>query len=148
VTPNIYAMPSEDDEWMASMREQAGLHRPYTAPGRGTTKLSPPEEAAFRQWVATNRVPFNPDDPVADYDMRAYWRDVAARGGAGTAVNPNDHRLHFPDAYKTPYHQSFSAESIYATPQAPHWISGDRLQRPDGKIVFDEPAMVRARSGR
>ena len=133
-----YPRPTEDDTWMAGMREQAGLHKPYSKPGPYTTTLDPTEEQAFRAWVATNNIPFNPADPVADYDMRGYWRDVAAKGGAGTALNPNDHQVHYPDTYKTPYHQSFSAESRYATPQAPAWANDHQLTRPDGKVVFDE----------
>lgn len=155
-----YPKPSEDDVWMASMREQAGLHAPYTRTpvAQQFTQLTPDQEQAFRQWLATpivardrhgktvvSNIPFNPNDPISDYDMRGYWRDVAAAGGSGVSINPNDGKVHFPDDYKTAYHQSFSNESRYATPQAPHWIPGDRLQRPDGQIVFDEPAMVRAR---
>lgn len=138
-----YAAPSEDDEWMASMREQAAIHAPYAKAGPYMTSLTQPEELAFRQWLTANRVPFNPNDPVADYDMRGFWR--AAQQGdprAITAPNPNDGLIHFDDNWKTPYHQSFSAESQYATGQAPRWIGGDRLQRPDGQIVFDEPRAV------
>lgn len=135
-----YPRPSEDDVWMSGMREQAGLHRPYTAPGAAATTLEPQDEAAFRQWVATNGVPFNLNDPIADYDMRGYWRDIAAQGGNQTAVNPNDHQMHFPDTYKTQYHRSFSAESRNATSQAPRWNARDQLVRPDGKVTFDERA--------
>jgi hypothetical protein len=66
--------------------------------------------------------------------MRGFWQS----GGGGTAVNPNDNMLHFPDTYKTPYHQSFSAESQWALPNAPTWNSQDQLVTPDGRIVFDE----------
>jgi hypothetical protein len=145
LTDRSYLRPTEDEEWMAGMREQNFLHQPYARQGPTMTTLSPPEEAAFRQWVAANRVPFNPNDPIADYDMRRYWRDLASHGARETATNPNDNALHYPDTYKTPYHQSFSAESLYATPEAPRWVRGDRLQRPDGKVVFDEPAAVRHR---
>lgn len=143
MTAGEYPRPTEDQAWMAGMREQATLHQPYSRPGPYVTALEPQDEAAFRAWVQASGVPFNPADPVADYDMRGYWRDVVVPGGGATQVNPNDGRLHYPDTYKTPYHRSFSAESQYATPEAPRWIEGDRLQRPDGKIVFDERANSR-----
>ena len=57
-----------------------------------------------------------------------------------TAVNANDGMLHYPDTYKTPLHQSFSGESIYANPNAhpPMWNEQDQLVLPDGTVVFDE----------
>lgn len=104
-----------------------------------TTQLSPPEEQAFRSWVTQNRVPFNPVEPTQDYDMRGYWKSVAAQGGNQTAINPNDHQLHFPDTFKTPYHQSFSNESMYALPTAPRWVNDYQLVDPaTGTVVFDE----------
>ncbi len=47
--------------------------------------------------------------------------------------------MHFPDTYKTPYHKTFSNESIYALPTAPHW-EGDQLVDQNGNIVFDDTA--------
>lgn len=135
-----YPRPTDDELWMAGMREQNALHSKYAKPGPYATALSPQDEVAFRQWVSANRVPFNPNDQVSDYDMRGYWRDVAASGGSQTRVNPNDHQMHFPDTYKTPHHRSFSAESRYATDGAPSWVNDHQLALPDGKIVFDERA--------
>lgn len=82
------------------------------------TKLQPWEEAMFRLWVKANKIPFDPNNAVADYDMRGYWKalisgDPKAKQSASTG--------HFPDTWKTPFHQSFSNESIYRTPNAPHW---------------------------
>lgn len=138
LTGREYPRPSDDETWMAGMREQATLHQPYTAPGWQMTTLPPDQEAQFRQWLSANQVPFNPNDQVADYDMRGYWRDIAASGGTQTQVNPNDHQLHFPDTYKTPYHRSFSAESRNAAPGAPNWINDHQLALPSGKVIFDE----------
>lgn len=141
LTPRQYPRASEDDVWMAQMRERRGRNAPYAQAGPYETTLAPDEEAAFRQWLIANKVPFNPTDKVADYDMRGYYRDIASGGGNETAVNPNDHHLHFPDTYKTPYHQSFSAESRYAKPNAPVWINDHQLADPaTGRVVFDERA--------
>lgn len=137
LTGRTYAQPSEDEVWLAGMREQAALHAPYAKAGPYTTTLSPAEEAQFREWVAANRIPFNPNDPVADYDMRGYWRDGQQ---GGTSININDGRPHYPDTYKTPYHRSFSAESRYAAPGAPTWINDHQLALPSGKVIFDERA--------
>lgn len=105
------------------------------------TALSAPEETAFRAWVASAKVPFNPNQTDADYDMRGYWKDVASKGKSQTVMNGNDHRMHFPDTYKTPFHQSFSAESRYAAPGAPRWANDHQLVDPKtGRIVFDERA--------
>jgi hypothetical protein len=97
------------------------------------TRLSPRDESLFKQWVDKNNVPFDPS-PNADYDMRGFWKS----GQGGTAVNPNDGKLHFPDTFKTPYHQSFSSESKFATPDAPTWNDKSQLVDKAGNVVFDE----------
>lgn len=100
---------------------------PFAQPGPWATALSPMEEQQFQSWVKTNKVPFNPTEKTPDYDMRGYWKDVASKGKTDTAINPVDKKLHFPDTYKTPYHQSFSAESKYATPNNPFKWKGETL---------------------
>lgn len=104
------------------------------------TALSPADEMMFRQWVQSNRVPFNANAAgPTDYDMRGYWRDL--QNGAPMArpsqINPNDNRPHFTDYYKTPLHQSFSAESQWATPSTPRWINDHQLAQ-GGRVLFDE----------
>ncbi len=104
------------------------------------TPLDPEEEQIFRQWVAENQVPFDPEAPTSDYDMRGFWKGlVTGDPHAKTGMNPNDNKLHFNDWWKTPYHESFSRESQYATPMAPSWNEQDQLQSPvNGAVVFDE----------
>lgn len=96
------------------------------------TKLSPQEEAAFEDWARQTKAPI-----TDDYDMRGFWR---AKGK--TQVNPNDGLPHYSDEFKTPLHQSFSGESIYARPNsgAPMWNDRDQLVLPDGTVLFDERA--------
>jgi hypothetical protein len=106
-------------------------------PGPYRTRLTAREEVDFRNWVKDNRVPYD-DSPRADYDMRGFWRalqrgDPAAR----TQTSAFDGRLHFPDTWKTPYHKTFSAESMYATPDAPRWV-GDKLIDKQGRVLADE----------
>lgn len=106
-------------------------------PGPYKTTLSLPDELEFQQWVKKNHVPFD-DSPTSDYDMRGFYK--AQKSGdpaAQTAVSAFDGKMHFPDTYKTPYHQSFSRESIYATPNAPQW-NGDQLQNRIGTTLVDE----------
>jgi len=113
----------------------------YARPGPYQTFLPPQQEALFRQWVAANNVPFRPDDPEQDYDMRGFWQALQSGDPrAASAVNPNDQRLHFPDIWKTPAHTSFSRESQYALPNAPMWIDDARLAAPSGRIIYDERA--------
>lgn len=116
----------------------------YLKPGQHiyNTPLPPEQEAAFRSWLAAHNVPFDPNAPVTDYDMRGFW--AALQKGdpvAKSAIDPNDKRMHYPDYWKTPYHQSFSAESQWADPtKAPHWNDKDQLVTPDGKIIYDDRA--------
>lgn len=106
-------------------------------PGPYKTQLPMVEEMQFQDWVRRSHVPFD-DSPRSDYDMRGYWKQqqrsvtpTIPRGG------PFQSGAHFPDQYKTPYHETFSNESQYATPSAPHW-TGDKLFNPVGGLVKDE----------
>lgn len=105
----------------------------FARPGPYQTTLPPEQEAAFRAWVQAHRVPFDPDNATSDYDMRGYWLNQT-----GTQVNPNDGQPHYPDTFKTPYHQSFSNESRYALPGAPHWANDHQLVDKQGNVVYDE----------
>ena len=100
-------------------------------------KLNPQQEQAFLQWVSQNKVPVNPNDKTPDYDMRGYWLSLQNAQAAKAGINPNTGTLHFPDTFKTPYHESFSAESKWATKGAPTWKE-DKLVAPDGKVVFQD----------
>lgn len=106
------------------------------------TQLTTAEELSFRAWVQKNQVPFNLQNNVTDYDMRGFYKALLAGDPrAKNAVNPNDNRLHYPDYWKTPYHNSFSNESQWADPaKAPSWNDKDQLVLPDGTVVFDERA--------
>jgi len=102
------------------------------------TKLDPLQELAFQQWVKENKIPFDPT-PTADYDMRGYYKSIQGMNKlAQASINANDGQIHFPDTFKTPYHESFSAESKFAAPGAPTWNDLDQLVTPNAKIVYDE----------
>lgn len=88
------------------------------------TPLSPQDELAFQMWAKMTDAPITPD-----YDMRGYWLSGAS------GQDPTSH--HYPDTYKTPLHKTFSDESVYATPDAPHWY-GDVLIDKQGRVVADE----------
>lgn len=102
------------------------------------TQLPLADELAFRSWVQQNRVPFDPAAQTPqDYDMRGFFR--ALQGGdpaARSAINENDNRLHYPDKWKTPYHESFSNESQWANENAPRWSDGDVLSNSSGRVVY------------
>jgi len=96
------------------------------------TKLTPQQEVQFRQWVAKNRVPFNPNAVLTDYDMRGYWKANQAHLWHGTAGV-----THFPDLYKTPYDTTFSGESMYAKPRTPFvWRGNTLVDERDGQVIF------------
>ena len=102
-----------------------------------TTKLDPADEARFQVWVQQNKVPWL-DSPTADYDMRGFWKAMTA---ADPRAVRNFQSQHFPDIWKTPYHETFSRESMYALPTAPRWVrhpNGYVLIDQQGRIVFDE----------
>ena len=127
---------------MPSPAEIYARNKAYiAADGSYQTMLTPSEEAAFMRWVAENKVPFDPT-PTADYDMRGFYKGLMLNDpNARTGMNANDGKMHFSDYWKTPYHQSFSAESKYANPKvAPQWNEKDQLVLPDGTVVFDERA--------
>lgn len=118
-------------------------NKPFLNQERGSyvTTLAPEEESLFQQWVKSNNVPFDPS-PNADYDMRGFFHGLITNDpNARSGINPNDKALHFSDYWKTPYHESFSAESQFANKEAPNWNEKDQLVTPSGKVLFDERAL-------
>jgi hypothetical protein len=118
-----------------------GAYPPFKPGQSFNTPLSDLGEMAFRQWVQQNGVPFdvNATGP-SDYDMRGYYQGLQQGNpmAAPTEVNVNDGRPHYTDYYKTPLHQTFSAGSQWAGPEAPNWINDHQLVAPNGRVVFDE----------
>ena len=104
------------------------------------TTLTPDQEKAFLTWVAKNKVKFNPKDQYPDYDMRGFYQALMNKDPkAMTAIDPNDKLLHYPDTWKTPYHETFSNESQYATEGAPKW-QDKKLVSSTGEVIFDDKA--------
>lgn len=125
---------------MTELRANMQRNKKYAKQGQYTTVLSPDAEMAFRDWVKQNKVPFNPADNVSDYDMRGFYKALQDNDPrAVSAINPVDNAMHYPDVWKTPYHKSFSNESQWAMPGAPHWM-GNKLVTKRGEVVFDEEA--------
>jgi N12 class adenine-specific DNA methylase len=133
------ALAPEDDQPKSYYERNKAWTKPGTEKYR--TDLSPAEEAQFKAWVKANNVP-NDDRPQSDYDMRGFWKALQAKDPKATsAVDPNDKRMHYPDYWKTPYHETFSAESQWADPKkAPKWNDKDQLVGQDGKVLFDDRA--------
>ena len=105
------------------------------------TPLPASQEQAFRSWLGQNQVPFDPNKGVTDYDMRGFWKALQAGDPkAQQGIDPNDQQMHYPDYWKTPYHQTFSAESQWATPNAPHWTEDDKLIDAQGNVIYDDRA--------
>ena len=104
------------------------------------TPLNQLDEMAYRQWVQQNAVPTNPDAKgPQDYDMRGFYQALQqGNPKAQQAVDPNDGRMHFPDFWKTPGHETFSNESQWAPASAPAWQPDDKLVAPNGRVVFDD----------
>lgn len=97
------------------------------------TNLNTPEQFAFADWASSNKVPVNLGKN-SDYDMQGFYKAMQANDpNAQTAISDKDNSLHFNDKFKTPMHETFSNESIYATPSAPHW-DGNALKNPDNSV--------------
>ncbi len=143
-SPSSPGPPVERGEVAPSYFER---NKAWTKPGAAVyqTHLEPEDERRFQAWVKQNKVPFDAG-PRADYDMRGFWKALQAGDPrAKSAVDPNDKRLHYPDYWKTPYHETFSAESQWADPtKAPKWNDKDQLVMPDGRVLFDDRAKERA----
>jgi len=123
------------------MADDMSLARLRIPAANYNTQLPQMDEFQFRNWLAQNRVPFNPDATAPqDYDMRGYYQGLMQQNPQArpTEVNPNDMRPHFTDNWKTPLHQTFSAESQWAGKGAPNWNEQDQLVSPGGRIVADE----------
>lgn len=134
---------SPDEQWLQEVSAQYAKNAKYSKGSTFDTQLSPEQEQAFRKWVADNKVPFHPDDPSpSDYDMRGFYQAaISGDPEASTAINPNDGQIHYTDKFKTPWHKSFSNESMYAQPDAPKWINDHQLlDQRTGQVVFDEQA--------
>jgi len=110
----------------------------YAKPDWKTTSLPAEQEKAFMEWIAKNKVPFNPKDKYADYDMRGFYDALMKKDPrAAAAVNPATKTMHYPDYWKTPYHESFSAESQWAAKGAPTWQE-NKLVAPSGEVIFED----------
>jgi hypothetical protein len=104
---------------------------------KATTFKSDEEEIQFLNWVHKNNVPFDPNDPHPDYDMRGFYKALQSGDKrATTAIDPHDKKIHYPDWWKTPYHETFSADSQWASKGAPKWNEHDQLVTPKGQILF------------
>jgi hypothetical protein len=133
-----------DEEEYRQMRE--GLFKrnlPFSKGRFELTSLSEKEEEKFQKWVQENKVPFNPNDTFPDYDLRGFYKALQSGDPkAKSAINPSDSQIHYPDYWKTPYHETFSNESQWANKDAPKWMGDDKvgwkLQDSKGIIYKDE----------
>lgn len=104
----------------------------YSLPYR--TDLSEQEQLLFDLWQKKNQIPYD-SSPKSDYDMTGYFKAMLNKDpNAKSSINEIDNKRHFPDKYKTPYHKSFSNESMYADESAPHW-DNTKLVNPQGDTV-------------
>lgn len=112
----------------------------YAKPGPYITHLTLEDETKFQAWAKKNDMRADaPDNETSDYDMRGFWKaQMAGEPEAKASIDPNDHTMHEPDKWKTPYDLTFSKESQFATEGAPEWNEKDQLVLPNGNIVYDD----------
>ena len=113
-----------------SEEEAFGVPAAQAPSGSFDTKLSPPEEAAFRKWKAR----YAPKDSGGDYDLRGAFKAGLTPAGAEAGADAG----HWPDTFKKPNHPTFSNESIYARygnpgtwggPNRDQYVPGQRKKR-------------------
>jgi hypothetical protein len=127
------AQPLFSDEGPAYYAAAYQHNRPFARPSTTgyQTRLTPGEEQAFRAWLHQNRVPFDPDAGVVDYDMRGFWKS-----GRPIGREP-DGSMGFEDTFKTPYDTTFSNESMYAMPGTPFvWHGNNLVDLRNGQLIF------------
>lgn len=77
------------------------------------TILNKGQEKKFQNWYknvsSILNLDENPDNPAHNYDYRGYWLENRNKD-----IDFSIPDFHFPDKYKTPSHETFSRESIYA----------------------------------
>ena len=130
---------------------QNGIQQGWVTNPQGSyqTQLSPEQQRQFAADVQAGKLMGNHPDlsATADYDFPGWWQAyMAGDPRARTQISAVDTRPHWSDTWKTPYHESFSGESIYSTgPQfAPMW-QGNVQYGPQGDVTFNEPAVHAAR---
>ena len=100
------------------------------------TDLPPNQEFEFQNWVKQNDIPYV-DEPRADYDMRGFYKALQNKDPRATSsYDFLDNRFHYPDIWKTPWHETFSQDSMYSLPTSPHWVK-DKLINALGTTIFD-----------
>jgi len=108
------------------------------------TLLAPQDEAAFQQWVQQNQLG-DVDHPDAHYDMRGYWKGVAAKGADQSEINAGDGLRHFPDTYKQHGHPTFSVESQYSAGpyDGGRWVNNDAFVPPGADLMINSRGQSR-----
>lgn len=127
------------------MQENLARNSAYAKQGPYQTALPPSQEMQFQQYLKSKPDPrdLGRQDNM-DYDMRGWWQGMQANDPRAQLQLAPDGYYHRNDYWKTPYHQSFSAESQWADPaKAPKWNEQDQLVLPDGTVVFDEKRKVK-----
>jgi hypothetical protein len=116
------------------------FNKQFAKPGPYVTTLSPQQEQQFQAWAQQHPdlVEGELNTSTPDYDVRGRWLGEQ-RGDPAAKLTKSalDGKLHAHDKWKTPYNATFSNESVYAKPNAPHW-QGDKLVAPDGTLLVDE----------
>jgi hypothetical protein len=114
------------------------------------TQLSPEEERQCLAEAEDGKLGPHVDlSPTAAYDVRGFWKALQAGDPrAQTAVDPHSGDVLVPDLWRTPYHHTFSVDSLYARETAPRWNAQGQLVDPrTGEIVCDERAQALVQEG-
>ena len=132
-------MPDTGDPELDALSEHYNRNRDWSKRGLYQTKLSPGLEQEFQGWIYKDQIPYDthwpPDQSMQDYDMRGFWK--AMKSGDPKAVR-DPQTGHFPDQWKTPYHETFSNQSVYATGDAPQWKDGKLVDK-GGNVIWAPP---------
>jgi hypothetical protein len=141
-SPKMAPAPPTDRFTPQQAAPVASSRPPFVQPPNASTQLSPGDELRFQSWLRSNNVNFDPRNTgqPTDYDMRGFFqRQQQGDPIAQNRVDPNDNRMHYPDVWKTPSHETFGAQSMYSTnPNAPDWVNDRQMATPNARLTFGQ----------
>ena len=91
-----------------------GVAAPGAAPT--PTQLQNPQEQAFRQWIAENKMPFDANAQGQNYDMRGFWQGLQQGNPHALGAMGDNPPFSFPGQWALPGHPNFQAPNL--NPQA------------------------------
>ena len=88
----------------------SGMAAPGAMPS--PTTLQNPQEQAFRQWVAENKMPFDANGAGGNYDMRGFWQALQQGHPGAHGAMQGFPPFNFPSQWALPGHPNFQLPQL------------------------------------